>query len=401
MAGGPFGSLAALYRDAFAGLPRLTWLLCTAAFLNRCGSMVVPFLNLYSEQEFGFDPEQAGVLLSTYGAGAFVGSWLGGWLTDRFGPIRAQVWTLGSSGLWMLAMIAVRDPAALFVSVFVLGVLNDAFRPGSITAVAFSAPPAQQRKALALNRLALNLGWSFGPAIGGLLTAIDFRWMFVADGATCLIAAAFLAARFWSWRPDVPPRARLGWSLPFRDRHFLWLMTANLVVLLGFMQYFTTGSRVFKDDGYSKRQIGMFLAVNPIMITLFEMTTVHLLRRHRALPIVAAGSAVIGLGYLCMFLPWGAGAVVVAMVAVAIGELLQMPLLGAHVNDHAPAYARGAYNGAYGMTFCLALLLAPVLGGWLYAQHGAAALWWSCAGLGVVGAALFATAPKAPSPPGA
>lgn len=390
-------TLLALYRDAFAGLPALTWLLCTAGFLNRCGSMVVPFLGLYVKNEFAFDPTEAGALLSTYGAGAFVGSWLGGWLTDRIGPIRSQVYTLGASGLWMLLMIVVRDVSFLFASVFVLGVLNDAFRPGSITAVATSCAPELRRKALALNRLALNLGWACGPTLGGLLTEIDFRWMFVADGATCLLAAGFLAVRFRTWRPEAPPREPMGWTLPFRDRHFLWLMAVNLIVLVAFMQYFTTGSRVFEDSGYSKRQIGLFLAVNPVMITLFEMAVVQLLRGHRALPIAALGSTLVGLGYWCMLLPWDAAAIVLAMVVVAGGELLQMPMLSAHVNDHAPPHARGAYNGAYGMNFCLALLVAPLLGGWLYEHCGASALWWSCGGLGLLAAAGFAVArPVAP-----
>ncbi len=390
---GPLRAVRQLYRDAFAGLPAVTWLLCLAAFLNRCGSMVVPFLGLYAKNEFAFDPQQAGALLSVYGGGAFAGSWLGGWVTDRVGPVRAQVLALGASGTWMLAMIGVRGEALLFAAVFVLGLLNDAFRPGSITAVAVSVPPELRRKALSLNRLALNLGWACGPTLGGFLTEIDFAWMFVADGATCLLAAAFLALRFGKWQPATAPREPLGWTLPYRDPHLAWLMAANLLVLVAFMQYFTTGSRVFEDEGWTRAQIGFFLAVNPIMITLFEMAVVQLLRGHRALPVIALGSAIVGVGYLCMLLPWGAASIVLAMAVVAGGELLQMPMLGAHVNDIAPPHARGAYNGAYGMCFCAALVVAPIAGGHVYKHHGVEVLWWSCCGLGLLAAALFATAP--------
>ena len=77
------------------------------------------------------------------------------------------------------------------------------------------------------------------------------------------------------------------------------------------------------------------------------------------------------------------------MVVVAGGELLQMPMLGSHVNDHAPDHARGAYNGAYGMTFTLALVIAPVLGGTVYENFGAAMLWWLCGGLGALAAFGF------------
>lgn len=395
---GPLRSVVALYRDAFGGLPRLTWLLAAAAFLNRCGSMVVPFLGPYLKERFDFSATAAGAVLSLYGAGAFFGSWLGGRLTDRIGPVRLQVAALGSAGLWMLAMTACATPATLVPAVFVLGVLNDAFRPGANTAAAISCPPALRRKALSLNRFALNLGWAFGPTIGGYLVVIEYRWMFVADGLTCCLAAAWLWKGLGGWNPlpPTPPAdataARAGG--PWRDRHFLCLMAANLCVLLAFMQYFTTGSRVFVDQGHSESAIGWFLAINPILITAFEMPTVHALRRHRALPVVAVGALCVGLGYLCLLLPFPTAAIVLAMVVVAGGELLQMPLLGAHVNDHAPDHARGAYNGAYGMTFTLALVLAPLLGGLVYDRAGANALWCACGASCAIAAIAFAAADR-------
>ncbi|MBL8725399.1 MAG: MFS transporter [Planctomycetes bacterium] len=396
----PLRALTQLYREAFGGLPARTWLLCTAAFLNRCGSMVVPFLGPYLKDGFAYTPSQAGLVVGLYGIGAFLGSWLGGWLTDRLGAVRLQVLALASAALWMWLMLLCTEPWSFVPAVFVLGVCNDAFRPGSNTAAAQSAPPELRRKALSLNRFALNLGWAVGPTLGGYLVARDFRWMFVVDGATCGLAALWLWWRLGDWRPAAPRPAAAtpvagaaigqgqGHERPFADRHFVLLMGANLLVLLAFMQYFTTGTRVFVDQGYTPQQVGWFLAVNPILITLLEMPVVHGLRGRRALPVVALGSLVVGLGHLGLLFG-GATAVVLAMVVVALGELLQMPLLGAHVNDHAPDHARGAYNGAYGMTFTLALVLAPVLGGVVYDTCGATMLWWGCALSGALGALGF------------
>lgn len=380
------------YRDSFRGLPAVTWLLCAAAFLNRCGSMVVPFLSLYLLDRFGYSAAEAGAFVSAYGAGAMVGSLVGGRLSDVLGPVRVQVLTLAATCAWMLWMTQIERPAVFAVSTFVLGVLYDAFRPGSITAVALSVEPALRRKALSLNRLAMNAGWAFGPTIGGYLVAIDFRLMFVADGATCGVAALFLAVALRHWRPARPVRTAddTHHGRPFRDRHFLWLMGANLLVLVAFMQYFTTCTRYLEQNrGWDTRTIGLLLALNPVIITLFEMPVVHHLRHRPALPIIALGSLVIGLGYLCLLLPFGMAAIVSMLVVVTIGELLQMPVLGAYVNDHAPSHARGSYNGAYGFTFCLALMLAPLLGGLVYDHAGPVALWWSCCGLGGLGALVF------------
>lgn len=382
--------IVATYRDAFGGLPRLTWLLCLTAFLNRCGSMVVPFLGLYAKEQFDYTATDAGYLLSLYGIGAVIGSWLGGVLTDRIGSVHTQILTLLASGFWMLGMTQVLEPGWLEATTLVLAIFNEAFRPGSVTAVAISVPPMLRRKALALNRLMLNLGWAVGPTIGGYLVEYDFRWMFLADGGTCLVAGAFLIFGIGSFRPKPEPKpVQETHGRPMRDPHFVWLMLANLITLIAFMQYFTTGSRVFEDAGYQRSHIGWFLAVNPILIVMFEMVVVHMLRNRSALPIVALGSLVVGLGYLVLLAPMGAFGIVLAMGIVAGGELLQMPPLSAHINDHAPASARGAYNGAYGMVFSLALILAPIVGGHVYEDHGEDALWILSGILGIVSAGMF------------
>lgn len=386
------GSIGRTYHTAFSGLPARTWLLCLAGFLNRCGSMVLPFLSLYTSRAFGLSIGDAGLVVGLYGFGAMFGSLLGGRLTDVLGPVRVQVLTLGATALWMLLMTQITAAVPFAASVVVLGVLNDAFRPGSVTAVALSVPAPLRRKALSLNRLMMNAGWAIGPTVGGYLAEIDFRWIFVADGGTCGLAALFLWLFLRSWQPAVPEHGTPADAMrrPFRDRHFVWLLLANLLVLVAFMQYFTTGPRYFeKDLGADKSTIGWLLAINPIVITLFEMPIVQALQRRAALPLIAAGSATVGLGFLLLLLPLGLPGVALAMFVIAGGELLQMPVLGAYVNDYAPPRARGAYNGAQGMSFCVALMLAPWLGGELYENAGAAALWCTCGGLGVLGALGF------------
>ena len=144
-----------------------------------------------------------------------------------------------------------------------------------------------------------------------------------------------------------------------------------------------------EDEGYERISIGWFLAVNPILIVMFEMVVVHALRNRPTLPIVALGSLVVGLGYLVLLAPLGGMGIVMAMAIVAGGELLQMPLLSAHINDRAPANARGAYNGFNGMVFSAALIVAPAIGGRIYERYGPDTLWLICGALGAIAAGMF------------
>ncbi len=399
-----------LYRDSFSGLPATTWLLCLAAFINRCGSMVLPLLNLYLLEKWGYTATEAGAVVTLYGVGSVFGSMIGGRLADRLGCVRVQYATLGAAGVWLLLMTLITDPIVLAAAVFVLGVINDAFRPGSITAVATSVPPELRRKALSLNRLMMNAGWAVGPTVGGnLFEYFDPNAIFYTDGGTCLLACVFLFVflrGFTPWTysekiaastdpakpsgPNAPPQSAPPSLGPFRDPHFVWLMVVNFVVITAFMQYFTTGPRILKVEyGYGEGAIFWLLAINPVLIALTEMPIVHLLRNRPALPIVAIGSALIGAGFFCFLLPLGAFAIVAALLVVTVGEVLQMALLGAYINDYAPPERRGSYNGAYGMSFALSLVVAPIAGGWAYDEFGDAALWAACGVTGIVTAALF------------
>jgi predicted MFS family arabinose efflux permease len=78
--------LLAAYREAYSGIPRGPWVLAAVCFVNRCGTMVLPFLALYLTSQRGFSPAGAGMVLSLYGVGSGVGAFYGGRLTDRLGP---------------------------------------------------------------------------------------------------------------------------------------------------------------------------------------------------------------------------------------------------------------------------------------------------------------------------
>jgi hypothetical protein len=50
-------------------LPRGTWYVCVATFVNRAGTMVLPFLTLCLRNERGLEPRTADVLVGCYGIG--------------------------------------------------------------------------------------------------------------------------------------------------------------------------------------------------------------------------------------------------------------------------------------------------------------------------------------------
>ena len=107
-----------IYIDAYSGLSKESWMLAIVMLLNRMGSMVLPFLGIYLISELNFSLEQSGLVLSCYGIGAVLGSWLGGWITDRIGNFKVQALSLFLSA--PLFLILPYFDTVLSFSIFIL-----------------------------------------------------------------------------------------------------------------------------------------------------------------------------------------------------------------------------------------------------------------------------------------
>jgi predicted MFS family arabinose efflux permease len=381
------GAVTAAYRAAFSGLPRAVWWVAIVTLVNRSGTMVLPFLALYLTSVRGFTATQAGALVGLYGLGAMGGAYLGGRLCDRLDPWRVMALSLALAGCGFLVLGALRGPWAIGVTLVLLSLAAEAFRPASGAALTQASAPGERARAFALSRQAINLGMSVGPAVGGFLALRGYGWLFAIDGATSLAAALVLrlAARppaATAPAGGIPSRG----PSPLRDGLFLVFLVLMALVAAVFFQLLSTYPLTLRDlYGFSEAVVGVTLAVNALLIAIVEMVLVHRLQRRDPLRLVALGSLIIGAGFAMV--PFGRGIpyAVATVVVWTIGEMLVMAPAAAHVAERAGA-ASGAYMGAFQLAFAVAFVVAPLAGTWVYETWGATALWVGC---GIVGAALW------------
>jgi predicted MFS family arabinose efflux permease len=373
-----------VYRDAFAGLPRAAWIIALAGFINRSGTMVLPFLAIYLTARRGFSPAGAGALLSLFGVGSSVGSLLGGWLCDRLDANLVQFVSLLGGGIGLVALGQVASPWAIGVTLFLVALVGEAYRPASSTALARACRPADRPRIFALRRLALNLGMTFGPAIGGLLAVHDYAWLFILDGATCMLAAipvwTLVAPRRPRSAPSGPATAAADPGVsPWRDGPFLALVGLVSLLAVVFFQLWGTYPLTMRHAYHlPEDRIGLLFAVNTLLIVGFEMVLIHLLRALSPLRVAAAGALLLagGLGLV----PLGSTFAFAAACAVVwtIGEMLSLPLLEAVVANRAGSGRSGRYMGLYMSSFSVAFILAPLVGTTLYERFGSDVLWAAC-----------------------
>ena len=359
-----------------------------AALVNRAGSMVFVFTPIWLVQVHGFADHDAISTVGLFGAGAILGTLIGGWLTDHIRALPVQLGTLVGMALGFVLLSRSTDPTAIRGLIFSTGLLGQAFRPANDTLLAAVCPPADRTRAFGLHRLAVNLGWAIGPALGGLLTEISWHLLFWADSLTCLLAAAVLLASFKHLdtralgRAAPPEPARAGG--PLRDPLFLAFVGCLLLAGLVLMQFFSTLSVYLSEAlAWSPAEIGALQALNPILIVLLEMLIVQRLQHANPLVVVASGALMIGLGFGLLSLSPATLWIVLCMLILTLGDMLLLPFSVSFAADRATDRTRGRYLAIYGLAFSLALTGAPVLGGLVQRQYGWHALWIGSGALGV------------------
>jgi predicted MFS family arabinose efflux permease len=372
-------TIARTYRAAYSGLPRECWLLFCTLLVNRAGGMVLPFVTLYLTQARGLSVAAAGRILAVYGIGAIAGSFLGGWLSDRIGATRTQQVSLFASAVGYLVLAERTEPREIAVAVFLLSIVVEAYRPAAMTDMAERAPEPLQARAFALLRLAANIGAGIGPVAGGFLALHSYRWLFWADGATCLLAGLLLAATLGrggaaAREQEGGPRRR-GPS-PWRDGPFLLLLTLVVLLAAAFFQIFSTVPLYYKQRYlFREDTIGLLLGLNALLIILFEMVLIHWAERRNRLLLSGLGAFLVCAGFALMPLGSSPAFVTLTIVVWTLGEMLSLPLLNAVVASRAARGNRGRYMGLYATAFSFAFVFAPACGTWVYQHRGPDTLW--------------------------
>jgi MFS family permease len=381
------------------GLPGTYWTLWAGTLLNRAGTFVVPFLALYLTGHRQYSAAAAGAVVSLYGAGSLIASFLGGTLADRLGRRRMMLASLVTQACAMLGLGFARSPFAIASATLAVGFLTTVGNPAIQAAIADLVPPADRPRAFGLLYWAVNVGFSIGILTAGLLAEHSFGILFAGDAATTLLFAIIVFLRVPETRPnnhDRPPALTISRVLaPYRDRALVAFLLAMLPLCVVGFQAAATLPLDLNAHAVSPHAFGLLMAINGVLIVLlqpFAVASIHRFRRGRVL---ALSGLLYGVGYGLNAIAHAIPVYVAGIVGWTAGEILLAPLGPTVVADLAPTDLRGTYQGAYSLVWASSSLLGPVLGSAVLQRFGGTVLWTSCLGAGGVSAAGHVFAARA------
>jgi MFS family permease len=401
-----------------------------AAFLNLLGfTMTIPITPVL-KQHFSLQVGASfGMLTSAYPLGMMVGLALWPNLSDRVGrrPVMSLSLFGNFVGLALQGMALLRQwplPALLALRVFT-GSCSGSSPVAKAYLADVGSTSGQLPRYIAWRDAASTLAYIVGPTLGGLLYTSSGQSLSAVVGASAvgsLVAAVLVAALV---REDAPPLARRAAreiaKLENPDAPILageeivacplgaGLVTAVATVCI-VTGLFSCGAATFDSYfgvlamdrlGIDTRTLGMcFTALSSLSFLVSTACSAAVLRRLGAvrtccLGLLAAGSGLVGLGYVCSAAASASRGQQVAFWSAAalyqVGQPLYNPSIPTMLLQCVPPYRRGAIMGLDSAVNTVARILAPILLGTLYKLYGAATCFYTAGGV-VLAAATTAAA---------
>jgi len=347
------------YLNTFNGLSREVWWLALITLINRAGTMVIPFLSLYLTKSLNFSVSDVGWIMSAFGVGSVIGSWLGGRLTDKIGYYKVMVFSLLSTGLLFITLQFLTTFVSFCIGILLVMLVADMFRPAMFVALSAYSKPENKTRSVTLIRLAINLGFSAGPAIGGfIITSLSYGGLFWVDGITCVFATLVLInvlnPKTTKTLDDIKvanPKSA------YHDKAFLMFLVAMVLFGIVFLQYFSTMPLYYKDTHQlTELEIGLLLGMNGFLIFIFEMPLIKWLENttFTKTGLMLFGAILTGLSFIILNFTTWTGILVIGMLLMTFGEMIAFPFSNAFAMDRAKKGNQGEYMALYSISFSIA-----------------------------------------------
>ncbi|HEX9916296.1 MAG TPA: MFS transporter [candidate division Zixibacteria bacterium] len=376
------------------------WILFSGWMVSSMGfAMVIPYLSIYFHNQMKIPMAQVGLL---FGIGAIVralSGLYGGNLSDKLGRVKIMGWAQFLRGVFFLLMgwLAWKGGSFLLWSlVLILNWLFGGFYQPVANAMAADMAPKEKRvEAYSILRIAGNIGWAFGPMIGGFLASTSYPILFVFASLSTFISS-FLILSF------LPETIKINHSEEkftlkdmgkLKSDHLFLLYCSICLLLFVVIGQLVSTISVFSVDyvGISESNLGFLYAINGFVVIFFQLAVTKLTQRRNLIQVLFWGSLGYSLGYFLVGFSSSFAWLFVCMLLISFSEITVLPASMAIVANLSKEKHHGLYMGGYGLFYSLGWSFGPLVGGVLIdlLNNKPVLLWGIIASLGILSALGF------------
>ena len=382
------------YFNNFRGFPKAIWFLAILTFINRAGTMVVPFLSKYMKEDLHFSYGEVGTVMVFFGIGSIIGTWLSGKFIKWVGFYKTMALSLLASSVLFIVIEQLKTFEYLCLGVLLLTSFADMFRPAMLLSLNTYTKKENRTRALSLVRSAINLGFLFGPAIGGILIMnVGYRFLFYADAATCMLAVLIFITFIkeiklpFKINENVVALKEKSKFRVFKDKSFVLHLIISMFSGILFFQIFTTLPLYHKEFFHlPELYTGLLLALNGIIMLLFELPIVTYFESKKVnkLKIISLGIFSMIFGYFLLSILQVDFVLILMIIFVTFGAMLTFPFANSYASTRSRVGLEAAYMTIFTMSYSFAHIFSAKVGMEIISKFGYNANWIAMAIIGLL-----------------
>lgn len=385
----------------YKGLPKEIYVLFVARIVNSFGAFVHPLLANILTAKLGMEKDEAGLFITILMATQMPLMLVGGKLADKFGRRRLIIvfQFLGAFTYLVCGLVPISGttPYLIMAASYFYALSFPA-----LDAVTMDLTNADQRKeAYALLYMGFNLGFVFGPMIGGFLFNEHLPWLFIGDGLTT-IGSTILFMIFI--RETLPHKGekeepQLEKYVEESAYRILWKRKIIIVFALIMMALQFTYSQwgfalplqintLFGEET-GPGIYGWLASFNGFLVIVLTPLVTPIVRRTRALTGTLAGGLMYAAAFAMLIAIKELYLFYVSMFIFTLGEVIMTIDSGVFVAGMLPSSHRGRIDSVYRSITETGRVVSPMVIGWVIAAGSLSLAWVVLSGAAVFGCAAL------------
>jgi len=330
-------------------------------------SIAFPFLSIYLYEVRNLSMSLIGSILGISTIFGVIGRILGGLLSDYFGSKNVLIISIFIRSFIFLSIsivITFNLDYKLFIPILILNSLFFSINMSNLdTIVAQLSKEEDRNLAYSINRVGVNLGWSLGPAIGGVIAVKSFSLLFFISFLATIFSAIMLQLTI----PNTNKTLK-SFEFPIRDilnnKQFFLFSLFSIGFFITMSQLISTLS-VYATNlvKISKNELGILYAINGLLVVFLQIPISNYIEKIDEKKALVIGTFFYFIGYLSIGFANNFYHLLISIIIITIAEMFAVPSAQTMASILSDKNKLGSFIGFFGLLQGLGWAIGPIIGG--------------------------------------
>ena len=330
-------------------------------------SIAFPFLSIYLYEVRNLSMSLIGSILGISTIFGVIGRILGGLLSDYFGSKNVLIISIFIRSFIFLSIsivITFNLDYKLFIPILILNSLFFSINMSNLdTIVAQLSKEEDRNLAYSINRVGVNLGWSLGPAIGGVIAVKSFSLLFFISFLATIFSAIMLQLTI----PNTNKTLK-SFEFPIRDilnnKQFFLFSLFSIGFFITMSQLISTLS-VYATNlvKISKNELGILYAINGLLVVFLQIPISNYIEKIDEKKALVIGTFFYFIGYLSIGFANNFYHLLISIIIITIAEMFVVPSAQTMASILSDKNKLGSFIGFFGLLQGLGWAIGPIIGG--------------------------------------